>query len=179
MVVVPSTSRLSVGLRGLSWSEKSRLSVGLRGLSWAETKHSRKAGTPRGRPSRGTAGSIPRTGGHQPKDWQALFFNYVGYREFFLVFSEYVSEVARCSGTSVWGAVCRSCFSVAIPFTFLFTRSPSDVVPVAILPSSFSFYPDRAEHLPKVSHSVWCACIPGCQRCHLRLNGALKTFSDR
>ena len=30
---------------------------------------------PRGRPSQGTAGSIPRTGGHQPKDWQALFFN--------------------------------------------------------------------------------------------------------
>ena len=118
MVVVPSTSRLSVGLRGLSWSEKSRLSVGLRGLSWSETKHSRKAGSPRGRPSRGTAGSIPRTGGHQPKDWQALFFNYVGYREFFLVFADYVSEVARCSGTSVWGVVCRSWFSSAIPFTF-------------------------------------------------------------
>ena len=35
---------------------------------------SHKAGTPRGRPSQGTAGSIPRTGGHQPKDWQAIFF---------------------------------------------------------------------------------------------------------
>ena len=35
----------------------------------------RERATPRGRPSQGTAGSIPRTGGHQPKDWQALFFN--------------------------------------------------------------------------------------------------------
>ena len=33
-----------------------------------------QTGTPRGRPSRGTAGSNPRTGGHQPKDWQAFFF---------------------------------------------------------------------------------------------------------
>ena len=38
---------------------------------WGRTR----AGNTRGRPSQGTAGSIPRTGGHQPKDWQALFFN--------------------------------------------------------------------------------------------------------
>ena len=38
---------------------------------WGRTR----AGNPRGRPSQGTAGSIPRTGGHQPKDWQALFFD--------------------------------------------------------------------------------------------------------
>ena len=38
---------------------------------WGRTR----AGNPGGRPSQGTAGSIPRTGGHRPKDWQALFFN--------------------------------------------------------------------------------------------------------
>ena len=93
-------------------------------------------------------------------------------------FGDYVSEIARCRGTSVWGVVCRSCFSIAIPFTFLFTRSPSDVVPVAILPSSFFFYPDRAEQFPKLSHSVWLACIPGCQRCHLRLNGPVQEIEE-
>ena len=34
-----------------------------------------KRAPPRGRPSRGTAGTNPKTGGRQPKDWQALPFN--------------------------------------------------------------------------------------------------------
>ena len=58
--------------------------------------------TPRGRPSRGTAGTNPKTGGHQPKDWQALPFNTVGDREFFPDFGECVSEVVRGSSILVW-----------------------------------------------------------------------------
>ena len=56
-----------------------------------------QAGTPRGRPSRGTAGTNPKTGGHQPKDWQALPFNTVGDHEFFLAFGKCVSEIVRGS----------------------------------------------------------------------------------
>ena len=59
--------------------------------------------TPRGRPSRGTAGTNPKTGGHQPKDWQALPFNTVGDHEFFLAFGKCVSQVVRGSFILVWG----------------------------------------------------------------------------
>ena len=54
---------------------------------------SHKAGTPRGRPSQGTAGSIPRTGGHQPKDWQALFFNKKRLNDLTKLLEAGVSEV--------------------------------------------------------------------------------------
>ena len=54
---------------------------------------SHKAGTPRGRPSQGTAGSIPTTGGHQPKDWQALFFNKKRLNDLTKLLEADVSEV--------------------------------------------------------------------------------------
>ena len=115
-----------------------------------------KAGTPRGRPSQGTAGSNRRTGGHQPKDWQTLFFNNVSYREFFLDFGGYVSEVARVAVVLWFGAWCVALGSLLLfPSLFLFTRSTSDVVPVTFLPSSFFFNSGRAEQFPKLFHSVY------------------------
>ena len=44
-----------------------------------------------------------KTGGHQPKDWQALPSNTVGDDEFFLAFGKCVSEVVRGSFILVWG----------------------------------------------------------------------------
>ena len=89
--------------------------------------HSNQAGTPRGRPSRGTAGTNPKTGGHQPKDWQALPFNTVGDHEFFLALGKCVSEVVRGSFILVWVYVGIGrrvpSFSLATPFASLFTRS--------------------------------------------------------
>ena len=70
-----------------------------------------------GHPPRAT---VPRNGGLEgtnPRTGRQYFLNNVGYREFLLDFGGYVSEVARCSGTLVWGLVCRSWFSSAIPFT--------------------------------------------------------------
>ena len=61
-----------------------------------------QTGNPCGRPSRGTAGTNPKTGGHQPKVWQALLFNTVGDHEFFLAFGKCVSEVVRGSFILVW-----------------------------------------------------------------------------
>ena len=52
-----------------------------------------QGGHPRGRPSQGTAGSILRTGGHQPKDWQALFFNKKRLNELTKLLEADVSEV--------------------------------------------------------------------------------------
>ena len=66
------------------------------------TWSSHKAGTPRGRPSRGTAGTNPKTGGHQPKDWQALPFNTVGDHEFFLDFGDCVFEVVISLQLGAW-----------------------------------------------------------------------------
>ena len=90
--------------------------------------HSRQAGTPRGRPSRGTAGTNPKTGGHQPKDWQALLFNTVGDHEFFLAFGICVSEIVRGSFILVWGYVgigrrvpiVLSCYSLRFSLHSLF-----------------------------------------------------------
>ena len=52
-----------------------------------------------------SAGTNPKTGGHQPKDWQALPFHTVGDHEFFLDFGDCVFELARGCGTLVWGLV--------------------------------------------------------------------------
>ena len=90
--------------------------------------HSNQAGTPRGRPSRGTAGTNPKTGGHQPKDWQALPFNTVGDHEFFLALGKCVSEVVRGSFILVWGyagigrrvPIALSCYSLRFSLHSLF-----------------------------------------------------------
>ena len=85
---------------------------------------SHKAGTPRGRPSRGTAGTNPKTGGHQPKDWQALPFNTVGDHEFFLDFGDCVFEVVCGSGLGIcryWAPCSRR--SILPPFASLFVHS--------------------------------------------------------
>ena len=54
------------------WRNNATLRVGSPRWSSGGTTRNIRA-PPAGRPSRGTAGSNPRTGGHQPKDWQALF----------------------------------------------------------------------------------------------------------
>ena len=57
-----------------------------------------------GQPPRAT---VPRNGGHQPKDWQALLFNTVGDHEFFLAFGKCVSEVVTWKfyfGLGAWYA---------------------------------------------------------------------------
>ena len=79
-------------------------------------------GHPRGRPSRGTAGTNPKTGGHQPKDWQALPFNTVGDHEFFQDFGDCVFEVVCGSGIlvgcmSLLGAVFPSFFLASLRFS--------------------------------------------------------------
>ena len=65
---------------------------------------SHKAGTPRGRPSQGTAGSIPWTGGHQSKDWQALFFNKKRLNDLTKLLEADVSEVV-CGVPSWFGGL--------------------------------------------------------------------------
>ena len=47
--------------------------------------------------------TVPRNGGHQPKDWQALPFNTVGDHEFFLAFGKCVSTACttRSAASSV------------------------------------------------------------------------------
>ena len=79
-----------------------------------------RAGNPRGRPSQGTAGSIPRTGGHQPKDWQALFFNKKRLNDLTKLLEADVSEVV--CGVLFWfgGLVfLRLCFMLLV-----FSSSP-------------------------------------------------------
>ena len=105
-----------------------------------------RAGNPRGRPSEGTAGSIPRTGGHQPKDWQAIFFNTVGFQESILDFGGYVFEV-----------VCGGCILVG-GYVGIGRRVPFDL----------SFF-----------LSLLSSSIPGCQRCHFRLNDPVQGLEDR
>ena len=145
---------------------------------WAHGPHKRRA-TPRGRPSQGTAGSNPRTGGHQPKDWEALPFNTVGYREFFLDFGGYVSEVARCSGTLVWGLVCRSWFSSAIPFTF--SRSLALLLTLCQLHSCLRQF---SSTLTEQSSFRSCftqyagRCIPSRRRFHFRLIAPVQGIED-
>ena len=152
--------------------------------------------TPRGRPSRGTAGTNPKTGGHQPKDWQALNFNTVGVREFFPDFGECVSEVVRGSSILVWGLGMSVLSAVGwlFPPHLVFSRrlvfSPQGGagnpnchvfcrfsmgsfhgVPVTVLSSSIFFNSGGTAQLRSCYPQYRGTCMPGCQRCRFRLNG--------
>ena len=59
-------------------------------------ERSKRAGTsPLGDQPQNWRATGPKNGGHQPKDWQAIFFITVGNHEFFLDFGDCVSEVVR------------------------------------------------------------------------------------
>ena len=89
------------------------------------TGAARERATPRGRPSQGTAGSIPRTGGHQPKDWQALFFNKKRLNDFTKLLEADVSEVV--CGVLFWfgGLVFLRLFYAPGVFFFSFVSASS------------------------------------------------------
>ena len=106
--------------------------------------HSRQAGTPRGRPSRGTAGTNPKTAGHQPKDWQALPFNTVGVREFFLDFGECVSEVVRGSSILAWGLG----LTVLSAVGWSFPSTSSSLVALVLSPQGGGWQPQLPCVLP-------------------------------
>ena len=122
---------------------------------WVPGLHG-QTGTPRGRPSRGTAGTNPKTGGHQPKDWQALPFNTVGDHEFFLAFGKCVSEIVRGSfwyvGIGRRIPIVLSCCSLRLSSIFCSIRTAR-----SNLRSCFSR----------------CVGTSRCQLCHFRLNGPL------
>ena len=83
-----------------------------------------------GNPSRAT---VPRNGGLQPKDWQGLFSNNVGFQESILDFGGYVSEVV--CGSCILFRLCRYWGAVFLSFYLASLRlslRPYQVVSVVI-----------------------------------------------
>ena len=140
-----------------------------------------QTGTPRGRPSRGTAGTNPKTGGHQPKDWQALPFNTVGDHEFFLAFGICVSEIVRGSFILVWGYVgigrrvpiVLSCYSLRFSLHSLFFLALCQ-----LRSCSRQFCSIRTARSNFRSCFSQCVGTSGCQLCHFRLNGPVRGIED-
>ena len=94
-----------------------------------------QAGTPRGRPSRGTAGTNPKTG-------RRYFFITVGNHEFFLDFGDCVSEVVRSFWLGAWysrtGHRSVACYVILVSFS----SSPSlvwSVPPLLCVPALVNF----------------------------------------
>ena len=116
-----------------------------------------KRAPPAGRPSRATAGTNPKTGGHQPKDWQALPFNDAGDLEFFLAFSKCVSKVVRgsfiCVGIHRYWAPYSYRSLLLLPSLLSSLALFSDVVPFTFLPSSLLLDSDRPVRFPKLFQS--------------------------
>ena len=140
-----------------------------------------QTGNPRGRPSRGTAGTNPKTGGHQPKDWQALPFNNVGDHEFFLAFGKCVSEVVRGSFILVWGyvgigrrvPVVLSCYSLRFSLHSLFFLTLCQ-----LRSCHRQFCSIRTARSNFRSCFSRCVGTSGCQLCHFRLNGPVRGLED-
>ena len=93
-----------------------------------------------GHPPRAT---VPRNGGHQPKDWQAIFFITVGNHELFLDFGDCVSEVVRSFWLGAWysrtGRRLVACYVLLVSFS----SSPSlvwSVPPLLRVPALVIFF---------------------------------------
>ena len=110
----------------------------------------------------------PRNGGHQPEDWQAIFFNTAGNHEFFLDFRTYMSKLVWYFYFRAWYSGIRrrlwwfpshrsasllSSLVLSVPGVEVFRLSSSwalqvytswdpDSVPVTILLSSILFVTD-------------------------------------